>query len=101
MYIYIYIFSSFLDSKIYFVNNNWLISVYDKSLDFNFKVNGLTNWYSCISKKVLKDILLSQLARNKRMCNNFNSLMLANHNLVDIANSNGFLPNLLTAIYNC
>ena len=42
-------FSSFLDLKINFASNNWLISVYDKRLDFNFKVNSLTNWSSCIS----------------------------------------------------
>ena len=27
-------FSSFLNLKIYFANNNWLISVYDERLDF-------------------------------------------------------------------
>ena len=41
-------FCSFLDLQINFANNNWLISVYDKilTLDFNFKVNSLTNWSS-------------------------------------------------------
>ena len=62
MYIYIYIFSSFLDSKIYFVNNNWLISVYDKRLDFNYKVNIWTNWSSCFSIKVVKNILFPHLS---------------------------------------
>ena len=31
-------FSSSLDLKINFANNNWFISVHDKRLDFNFKV---------------------------------------------------------------
>ena len=39
-------FSSFLDLKINFAINNWLIRIYDKGLDFNFKVNSLTNWSS-------------------------------------------------------
>ena len=83
-------FSSFLDLKISFVNNNWLISVYDKRLDFNFKVNSLTNWSSCISRKVLKNILFSQLARIKRICNNSDSLTSANRNHLMIArNSDG------------
>ena len=33
-------------------------NVYDKRLDFNFKVNSLTNWYSCISKKSSKKYLI-------------------------------------------
>ena len=70
----------------------------DKRLDFNFKVNSLTNWSSCISRNVLKNILFSQLARIKRICNNSDNLMLATRNLVDTANSNDFPPNLLIAI---
>ena len=45
-------FTSFHDLKINFVTNIWLISVYDKKLDFNFKVNSLTSWFSCILNKV-------------------------------------------------
>ena len=71
-------YCSFLDLKISFINNNYLINVYDKRLDFNFKVNTLTNWSSCISRKVLKNILFLQFARIRRICNNFDSLMLAN-----------------------
>ena len=73
-----------------------LTGVYDKRLDFNFKVNSLTNWYSCISKKFLKNISFSQLARIKRIRNNSDNFMLANHNLSVIANNNGFPPHLLT-----
>ena len=47
-------FSSFLDLKINFAANICLVSVHDKRLDFSFKVNSLTNWSSCISKKALK-----------------------------------------------
>ena len=36
-------FRSFLDLKINFGTKKWLISVYDKRLDFYFKVNSLTN----------------------------------------------------------
>ena len=90
-------FSSFLDLKNNFAANNWLISVYDKKLDFNFKVNCLTNWSSCISKKFFKIILFSQLARIKRICNNSDSLKSANRNLAVAANDN----NLLTEIFNC
>ena len=43
-------FSSFLDLKISFVCNNWLICVYDKWLNFNFSVNNLTNWSSWVLK---------------------------------------------------
>ena len=50
-------FSSFLDLKINFANNNWLISIYDKRLDLKIKVNSLTNWSSCITKKALKKYL--------------------------------------------
>ena len=50
-------FCPFLDLKINFATNNWLISVYDKRLDFHFKVNSLTNGTSCISNKVFKNIL--------------------------------------------
>ena len=50
-------FTSFLDQKIHFATKNWVISVYDKRLGFNFKVNCLTNWSSCIINKVLKNIL--------------------------------------------
>ena len=46
-------FTSFLDLKINFTNN-WLTSAHDKRLDFNFKVDSLTNWSSGISHKVLK-----------------------------------------------
>ena len=63
-------FSAFLDLKINFANNNWLICVYDKRLDFIFKVNSLSNWSPYISNSVLKNILFSQLARIKRNCNN-------------------------------
>ena len=83
----------------YFVNNNWLIGFYDKRLDF--KVNSLTNWYSCISKKVLKNILFLQLARTKGICNYSDSLMLANRNLAVAMNDNNFPPNLLIEIFNC
>ena len=48
---------SFLELKINLVNNIWPIGVYDKRLDFNFKVNSLINWFSCINNKVLKSIL--------------------------------------------
>ena len=52
-------FSSFLNLKIHFPTYNWLISVYDKRLDFN----SLTNWSSCISINVLKNILFLQLLK--------------------------------------
>ena len=78
--------NSFPDLNINFANNNWLISVYDKGLDFNFKVNSLTNQPYCISKKVLKNILFPQPAKIKKVCNNYDSLMLANRNLAVTAN---------------
>ena len=93
-------FSSFLDLKINFASNNWLISVYNKKLDFNFKVNSLINWCSCISNKVFKNILFSQLARIKGICNYSDSFILATRNLVDTANTKGFLFFLFTAIFN-
>ena len=68
-------FIFFLGLKIHFPTNNWLTSAYDKRLNFNFKVNNLTNRPSCISSRVLKNILFSQLARIKRNCNNSDSLM--------------------------
>ena len=49
-------FGFFLDLKINFANN-WLINVYDKMIHFDFKVNSLTNWSSCISKKISKNVL--------------------------------------------
>ena len=38
-------FTPFLDLKINLFNNIWLISVYDKKIELNFKVNNLTNWF--------------------------------------------------------
>ena len=77
---------------------NWLISVYDKKLDFNFKTNSLANWSSCISNKVLKAILFLQPARFKRICNISGSIMLDSS--VDTTNKNGFPPNSLIAVFN-
>ena len=74
-----------------FVVNNWLVSVCDKRLDFNFKVNSWTNWSFCISRKVFKNILFLQLARIKRICNNSDSLKLANQNLAVTSHNNSFL----------
>ena len=36
---------SFLELKINLVNNIWPIGVYDKRLDFNFKVSNLTSFH--------------------------------------------------------
>ena len=55
----------------------------------------------CISNKVFKNILFSQLARIKRICNNSESFMLATHNIADTENRNGYPLNLLTDIFNC
>ena len=54
---------SFLELKINLVNNIWPIGVYDKRLDFNFKVNSLRKRFSCFNNKDLKNILFSQFAR--------------------------------------
>lgn len=35
---------SFLDLKIKQDKKDWLIGLFDKRLDFNFKINSLTNW---------------------------------------------------------
>ena len=94
-------FTSFQDLKFNFITNFWLISVYDKRLNFNCNVNSLTNWYSCITNKVLKNIFFSQLSTIKGICNNSDSLILAQHNLAVAANDNNFPPNLLTEIFNC
>ena len=51
-------FTVILYLKINFVSNDWLNSVYGKRLDFDFKVNSLTNWSSCTINKVLKKLLV-------------------------------------------
>ena len=47
-------FSSFLDFKINFATNYWLINVYDKRLDFNFKVNTWLTGILALAKKFWK-----------------------------------------------
>ena len=70
-------FISILYLRIDLVDNNIQpVSVYDKSLDFGFKINGLTNCFPFIINKVFKKFcyfLISQIARSKRNLNNTDS----------------------------
>ena len=90
----------FLDLKIKLIDNIKLISAYDKKLYFDFKVNNLTSWYSCIKDKVLKNILFLQIARIKRICQNSNSLDLVFHNLVETVKSNSYPSRILSVTCN-
>jgi len=47
-----------------------LIGLYDKRMDFNFRVKSLADWRSCLCKKVFRNILVSQFNRIKNNCNN-------------------------------
>ena len=60
----------FLDLKTTVNIGSWFIDLYNKRNDFNFKVNCLTNWFSCITRRILKNILFLPVKRICNMCNN-------------------------------
>ena len=72
---------SFLDLKIKINNDKWFIGLYDKRNVFKFKVNCLTNWFSCIGRGVLKNMMFSQIKRIRNICNNDEDLKEAFVNL--------------------
>ena len=49
--------------------NNFKIDIFDKRDDFNFEVISLTNWFSNVSIRVLRNIIVSYLSRIERICN--------------------------------
>ena len=89
---------SFLDLKIKIINVSWFISLYDKRNDFHFKVNCLINWFSCIGRKVLKNILFSQVKKIHKICNNNEDLKIVLKNLKKILLVNCYPSHL---IYEC
>ena len=61
---------SFLNLKIKKNGKKWPVTLYDKRKEFNFNFNSLINWYSCISRKVLRNITLLQINRVRHIYNN-------------------------------
>ena len=60
---------NFLDLNIDITTDYTHISLYDKRKEFKFEVRSLTNWYSNVSIKVHRNIVISYLCRIKRICN--------------------------------
>lgn len=53
----------FLDLNILYKNNMLHIRIYDKRDAFNFKINRITSWHSCIHKNIFRNIIINQLTR--------------------------------------
>lgn len=59
---------NFLDIHIDLVKDS--VSLYDKRNDFHFDFISLPHWFSSIHKKIYINIIISQCARFKKICNN-------------------------------
>jgi len=91
---------NFLDLKIKIVDSTCQVGLYDKRKDFNFKVKSLANWDSNLSKKVFRNITVSQLTRINNICNNSEELNIASQSLRKTACENGYPLKFIDNIFN-
>ena len=86
---------NFLDLNIKIENNSYLIGLYDKRLEFNFKVNSLTYYNSNISNRIFKNIIFAQINRIIKICNNYKDLYQALKLFEKTVSGNGFPDSLV------
>lgn len=84
---------NYLDLKIDISNNKTLIGIYDKRIDFNFKVKVFTDYHSNLNSKIFKNIFFSQFNRIKKICNNFNDFNYSINIFKKCLINNNFPPN--------
>lgn len=65
-----YTIANFLDLRIDLSRTPTEISIYDKRKDFNFKVISYIHWSSNINKRIFSNIILGQIFRFYKICNN-------------------------------
>lgn len=63
-------YADFLDISFKILNNELILDLFDKRNSFNFFTISMPHWYTNINKKVFINVIISQLVRYKKICNN-------------------------------
>lgn len=63
-------YAAFLDISFSILNNKLNLDLYDKRKNFNFFSISMPHWHSNLHKKVFINILINQLNRFNKICNN-------------------------------
>lgn len=89
-------YANFLDLKINLVNGFIATDIFDKRNNYNFNINYLTYWDSNVSIRLLRNIVVSQLSRIKRICSNDSAVITQLKSLYHKLICNGFPGDFVT-----